>query len=70
MRFGVALGRLNPARFLGGELALDTPAARRAIEQKIATPLGYEGEDGLITSHGDICKPHVAHALLSALATA
>ena len=44
----LVLGRLNPQRFLGGELALDGHAARRAIQQKIATPLGYEGEDGLV----------------------
>jgi N-methylhydantoinase A len=44
----LVLGRLNPARFLGGELTLDAAAARRAIQQKIAAPLGYEGEDGLI----------------------
>jgi N-methylhydantoinase A len=42
------LGRLNPQRFLGGELALDTAQARRAIADKIATPLSYDGEDGLI----------------------
>jgi N-methylhydantoinase A len=42
------LGRLNPERFLGGELKLDVNAARRAIEQRIAEPLGYGGEDGTI----------------------
>ncbi len=44
----LVLGRLNPQRFLGGELALDTAQARRAIADKIATPLGYEGVDGMI----------------------
>ncbi|MFM2129698.1 MAG: hypothetical protein RL477_1244, partial [Pseudomonadota bacterium] len=44
----LVLGRLNPAHFLGGELALDTAGARRAIAEKIARPLGYDGEDGLI----------------------
>ncbi len=44
----LVLGRLNPAHFLGGELGLDTEAARRAIAGKIAGPLGFDGEDGLI----------------------
>jgi N-methylhydantoinase A len=39
------LGRLNPDRFLGGELKLDEEAARGAIE-RIAAPLGYHGRDG------------------------
>ena len=41
----LVLGRLNPDRFLGGELKLDTAAARKAV-QKIAQPLGYSGADG------------------------
>ncbi|HEY4135798.1 MAG TPA: hydantoinase/oxoprolinase family protein [Alphaproteobacteria bacterium] len=41
----LVLGRLNPARFLGGELSLDTEGAERAI-RKIADPLGYTGPDG------------------------
>src|SRR5499425_281513 len=42
----LVLGRLNPNRFLGGELTLDQDAARRTIET-IAGPLGYIGPDGL-----------------------
>src|SRR5262249_56666117 len=42
----LVLGRLNPNRFLGGELTLDQDAARRTIET-IAGPLGYTGPDGL-----------------------
>jgi N-methylhydantoinase A len=42
------LGRLNAENFLGGEMKLDTDAASRAIAEKIATPLGYEGEAGMI----------------------
>lgn len=34
------LGRLDPDRFLGGEMALDVGAAERAIEKRIAKPLG------------------------------
>jgi N-methylhydantoinase A len=43
----LVLGRLNPDRFLGGELKLDVEAARTAV-QRIATPLGYTGRHGLI----------------------
>jgi N-methylhydantoinase A len=35
-----ALGRLAPSGLLGGEMALDTEAAKRAIHDKIAAPLG------------------------------
>jgi N-methylhydantoinase A len=34
------LGRLAPDRFLGGEMRLDLAAATRALEQRLATPLG------------------------------
>jgi N-methylhydantoinase A len=43
----LVLGRLNPERFLGGELKLDVAAARRAIES-VAAPIGYSGKEGLI----------------------
>lgn len=36
----LALGYLDPAGFLGGEMRLDAEAARRSIEQTIARPLG------------------------------
>ncbi|HVX75742.1 MAG TPA: hydantoinase/oxoprolinase family protein [Bradyrhizobium sp.] len=35
-----ALGRLAPSGLLGGEMALDTEGAKRAIRDRIATPLG------------------------------
>jgi N-methylhydantoinase A len=44
----LVLGRLNADHFLGGEMKLNVNAARRAIEQRIAGPLGYAGESGLI----------------------
>jgi N-methylhydantoinase A len=44
----LVLGRLHPDRFLGGELKLDVNAAGRAIEQRVAEPLGYTGKDGVI----------------------
>ncbi len=34
------LGRLDPSRFLGGEMKLDVEAARAAITKRIAGPLG------------------------------
>jgi N-methylhydantoinase A len=43
----LVLGRLNPDRFLGGELKLDAPAAERAIAD-IAAPLGYAGPSGTV----------------------
>jgi N-methylhydantoinase A len=49
----LVLGRLNPGRFLGGELTLDVAAARSAIE-RIAVPMGYRGADGLIRMAGGI----------------
>lgn len=42
------LGRLNPARFLGGEMALALDKTKQVLADKIADPLGYEGDDGLI----------------------
>lgn len=36
------LGRLDPGFFLGGEMALDPEGARRAMEEKIAAPLGLD----------------------------
>lgn len=36
----LVLGRLDPARFLGGEMPLDVAAARTAIRTRIAEPLG------------------------------
>jgi len=44
----LVLGRLDANHFLGGEMKLDNNAARRAIEQRIAEPLGYAGENGMI----------------------
>jgi N-methylhydantoinase A len=38
----LALGRLNPTFFLGGEIALDAEASREAILAQCARPLGLE----------------------------
>jgi N-methylhydantoinase A len=42
------LGRLSAANFLGGEMKLEVRAAQEAVAQKIAAPLGYTGESGMI----------------------
>lgn len=41
----LVLGYLDPDYFLGGQLTLDLPAAREAIKQRIAEPLGLSVED-------------------------
>ncbi len=41
----LALGRLNPASFLGGRLRLDAGLARDAIRRRIADPLGMSVEE-------------------------
>jgi N-methylhydantoinase A len=41
----LVLGRLNPNYFLGGEMKLDIEAARRAIHDRIAQPLGLTLEE-------------------------
>lgn len=40
------LGRLDPKRFLGGELGLDVEATRKAVQSAIADPLGYSEQGG------------------------
>ena len=44
----LVLGRLNPERFLGGELKLKVDSAQRSIRERIAEPLGYGTRDGMI----------------------
>jgi N-methylhydantoinase A len=41
----VTLGYLNPDNFLGGRMRIDAALARRAIEDKIAQPLGVSVDD-------------------------
>jgi N-methylhydantoinase A/oxoprolinase/acetone carboxylase beta subunit/N-methylhydantoinase B/oxoprolinase/acetone carboxylase alpha subunit len=48
----LVLGRLDPAFFLGGAMALDLVAAREAIGARIAAPLGLDGDaaaEGMLT---------------------
>ena len=58
----LALGRLNPAFFLGGEMALDGDAARRAIADRVAGPLGL---DPLAAASGivEIANAHMIGAM-------
>src|SRR5215472_5534973 len=43
----LALGRLDPQRFLGGEMTLAPQRARAALGDRIAAPLGYAGADAV-----------------------
>ena len=48
----LALGRLDPAFFLGGRMKLDLEGARRALEARVAAPLGLGVEQaagGILT---------------------
>jgi N-methylhydantoinase A len=58
----VVLGRINPARYLGGEMKLDVEAARRAIAEKIAAPLGI-GEEEAAAGIIAVADSHMALAL-------
>jgi N-methylhydantoinase A len=44
----VVLGYLDPDSFLGGDMQLDARAARLAIEERIAGPLGMSVEDAAV----------------------
>jgi N-methylhydantoinase A len=44
----LVLGRLNASRFQGGEMALNASAALTAISEKLAVPLGYAGQKGVL----------------------
>jgi len=58
----LALGRLDPSFFLGGEMSLDAASARRAIAQRVATPLGL---DPLAAASGivEIANAHMIGAM-------
>jgi N-methylhydantoinase A len=58
----LVLGRLNPSFFLGGEMALDAEAARRAIAAAVATPMAL---DPLAAAAGivEIANAHMIGAM-------
>ncbi|MFI0411672.1 hydantoinase/oxoprolinase family protein [Actinomadura sp. 3N508] len=41
----VVLGRIDPANFLGGRIRLDADAAREAVREQVAEPLGLTPEE-------------------------
>jgi N-methylhydantoinase A len=43
-----ALGRLDPARFAGGSIALDVAGAEAAVAAQVAAPLGMEPRQGAV----------------------
>ena len=47
----VVLGYLNPQALVGGELRIDAAAARAAIAERIAVPLGLSPEDAAHGAH-------------------
>jgi N-methylhydantoinase A len=47
----VVLGYINPAHLVGGALALNADKARRAFEDKVATPLGLALEKAAYGAH-------------------
>ena len=58
----VILGRIDPAHFLGGAMALDAEAARIAVAGKVAKPLGLgveETAEGII----QVAVAHMASAI-------
>ena len=58
----LVLGRLNPSYFLGGEIELEVEAARKAVYEKCAQPLGM----GIVeTAHGivEIANAAMTNAL-------
>ena len=62
----LALGRISGGEFIGGQLRLDPDAAAAAIFEKVAVPLGYEGEEGVrIAAHGilDLATVSMANAV-------
>ena len=58
----LVLGRLDPDYFLGGRMKLDLEGARKAIQDKIATPLGISLEKA---AHGivAIAETNMANAI-------
>ncbi len=57
----LVLGYLDPGFFLGGEMALDRGAAERAVETRVAAPLGLALERAASGIH-DIVSEDVARA--------
>ncbi len=52
----LVLGYLNPEFFAGGKMALDMGAARRAIDQHVASPLGMSIEQAAAGMYRVVCN--------------
>ncbi|HZH28268.1 MAG TPA: hydantoinase/oxoprolinase family protein [Azospirillaceae bacterium] len=57
----LTLGRIDPAHFAGGKMALDADAAARAVEQVVGGPLGLDAAGG---AHGiaEVVDENMANA--------
>src|SRR5690606_30873142 len=58
----LVLGYLNPGNFLGGAITLDLDAAKRAVEEKVAKPLGLSIEEAA-ASILDVVTENMVHAI-------
>jgi N-methylhydantoinase A len=58
----LALGYLNPDNFLGGKMKLDLEAARNAIKDQIADPLGLDTAEAALGIHR-IVNAHMSDAI-------
>src|SRR5262249_55793587 len=58
----LVLGYLDPSNFLGGDMTLNPVAARAAIDDRIATPLGLEVEtaaEAILIIASELMRGHV-----------
>jgi N-methylhydantoinase A/oxoprolinase/acetone carboxylase beta subunit len=46
----LVLGRIDPAKFLGGNLQLQSDLARQAVEEELAKPLGVTAEEAALSA--------------------
>ena len=58
----IALGLIDPAYFIGGAMRLDQSLSRRAVEQRVAKPLGMSVEDAAQGIH-QIANAHMADGI-------
>ena len=64
----LVLGYLDPGYFLGGAMALDVDAARRALHEHIAEPLGISIEDAALGIHRTVNESMASAARTHTLA--
>jgi N-methylhydantoinase A len=58
----VVMGFIDPASYLGGRQQLDAQAARAAVAERFATPLGWSAEEGAAAIH-DLAVVNMALAV-------